>query len=320
MELTEQQRDRALGVFAGTACGDALGAPYEFHGTVNYPTPITMTGGGDMGWKPGEWTDDTSMAVIIAQALAEQGTLTADALDVIAVGFEQWERTAPDAGNQTRAVMADVRAHRVSGASMTRASRVFAEGNPRADGNGSLMRTAPIVLAYLDDADAMVNAARAASALTHAAADSTDACVLWCYAIHVAVMDGTLDGLRAGLEYLAPERRAVWRERIDAAEGAEPWDFPRNGWVVEALQAAWASITCKRTHEGVDGLNTFARGLDHAVRCGGDTDTVSAIAGGLLGGLHGLSGIPTAWTDVVHGWPGLRASDLVALSERIIGR
>ncbi|MHB0927590.1 MAG: ADP-ribosylglycohydrolase family protein [Candidatus Nanopelagicales bacterium] len=317
MALRAQQIDRAEGALVGTACGDALGAGLEFKTSVPYPHRIAMAGDGILGWKPGEWTDDTSMAIIIASALAEHGTLTADALDSIAKGFEEWARTAPDVGSQTREVMRRTREQGVNAVNMLRASREYAASTDHADGNGSLMRTAPVALAYLDDVNGMVQAARVVSALTHAADDSTDACVLWCSAIQVAVMDGTLDGLRAGLEYLAPERRDIWKVRLDEAEGAEPWDFPKNGWVVHALQAAWAAITCKREHEGVDGMHTFERGVDHAVRCGNDTDTVGAIAGGLLGAVHGLDAVPKAWFELLHGWPGLRGPDLVSLTDGI---
>ncbi len=319
MELTAQQLDQARGVLVGTACGDALGAPLEFGLVVHYPRPIGMQPG--RGWKAGEWTDDTSMAIIIARGAAEHGVLTeAPALDAIAVGFEEWARTAPDVGIQTKAVIAAARAHNIDGVHMTLAAKAFADATAHADGNGSLMRTAPVALAFLDDPAGLAAAARAVSSLTHAGVDSTDACVLWTSAIRVAVMEGKLDGLRAGLEYIAPERRALWLQRIEEAEGAEPWDFPNNGWVVHALQAAWSAITCDRPHEGVEGLNAFTHGIDHAVRCGHDTDTVAAIAGGVLGGLHGLAAVPTEWRELLNGWPGMGASDLVALTDTLVGK
>ena len=75
MNLTDDQLDRATGVLLATAAGDALGAGYEF----TYPTAATtidMVGGGPFGWAPGEWTDDTSMAIAIALAADETGDLT----------------------------------------------------------------------------------------------------------------------------------------------------------------------------------------------------------------------------------------------------
>lgn len=317
MKLTQQQHDRALGVMIGTACGDALGAPLEFRPVVPYPAQIMMTGGGSLGWKPGEWTDDTAMAIAIGRAIAEHGGLGDGALNTVAAEFHDWARVAPDIGNQTRHVLDAARFHGRDASDLTAAAAEFARVNSRSDGNGSLMRTAPVALAFLDDPVGLAAAARAVSALTHAADDSTDACVLWTSAIRMAVIDGTLHGLRAGLEFIPAERRALWLERIEAAERSEPWDFAKNGWVVHALQAAIAAVTCSTEHDGAP-VEAFARGVDHAVRCGYDTDTVGAIAGGLLGAVHGFTAIPTAWTDVINGWPDMRVADLVALSDTIL--
>lgn len=313
-----QQQDRARGVLVGMACGDALGAPLEFGPVVPYPAQIGMTGGGSFGWKPGEWTDDTSMAIVISRAAAEYGGLGGAAMDAIAAGFHDWARVAPDVGSQTRHVLGTARFHGTEARHLTAAAVEFAATHARADGNGSLMRTAPVALAFLNDPVGCAAAARTVSALTHAAEDSQDACVLWCNAIRVAVIEGTLDGLRAGLELLAPERRALWAARIDEAEAGEPWDFPSNGWVVHALQAAWAAVVCRNQHDGAP-ASAFVRGVDHAVRSGNDTDTVAAIAGALLGALHGLEAVPADWRDVINGWPGLRADDLIALAEALTG-
>ena len=89
-----------------------------------------------------------------------------------------------------------------------------------------------------------------------------------------------------------------------------PADFTANGWVVEALQAAWCAITT--TGDPVVGdARHVRRALEAAVRGGRDTDTVAAIAGGLLGALYGASAVPARWRRVLHGWPGLRARDLI---------
>jgi ADP-ribosyl-[dinitrogen reductase] hydrolase len=74
------------------------------------------------------------------------------------------------------------------------------------------------------------------------------------------------------------------------------------------------------TGTGDDGpVGHLTRGLDAAVRAGDDTDTVAAIAGGLLGAVYGASAIPEQWRRLLHGWPGLRSEDLVALAGRIVG-
>ncbi|HWG94993.1 MAG TPA: ADP-ribosylglycohydrolase family protein, partial [Mycobacteriales bacterium] len=170
----------------------------------------------------------------------------------------------------------------------------------RTAGNGSLMRTAPVALAHLDDPDALEQAARAVSALTHADPAAGDACVLWCSAIAHAVRTGELD-VRVGLPRVAPP----WAALLDAAEAGEPASFADNGWVVAALQAAWSAVSRAAS---------FDDGLQRAVAAGHDTDTVAAIAGGLLGARYGVSAVPSRYRRLVHGWPGLRSRDLAALA------
>ncbi|BDZ50285.1 hypothetical protein GCM10025867_25260 [Frondihabitans sucicola] len=168
------------------------------------------------------------------------------------------------------------------------------------------MRTAPLVLAFLGEGreGALALAARRISELTHWETDAGDACVLWCLAIRHAVLSGEAD-LGVGIEGLPESRRDLWAERIRVAEASQPRDFGSNGWVVEALQGAWSAIVA---------ATTLQDALERAVRGGRDTDTVAAIAGGLAGALYGASGVPSEWRAVVHGWPGLTASDLDALT------
>jgi len=78
-----------------------------------------------------------------------------------------------------------------------------------------------------------------------------------------------------------------------------------NGWVVAALLGAWSAVS---------GSTSYADGASRAVNGGGDTDTVAAIAGALLGARYGGSAVPVRWRRVLHGWPGLRARDLVSLA------
>ena len=179
------------------------------------------------------------------------------------------------------------------------------------------MRTAPVALAYLDDPDALVEAAHALSALTHADPEAGEACALWCLAIRHAVLEGTFDGLRDALARLPEDRRSVWAARLDEAEQRPPSSFAHNGWVVEALQGAWSAITRTAVPEEVVGTSYPADhlrlALEAAVRGGRDTDTVAAIAGALLGARWGASAVPSAWRRLVHGWPDLRGRDLVRL-------
>jgi protein-tyrosine phosphatase len=115
----------------------------------------------------------------------------------------------------------------------------------------------------------------------------------------------------------------LWASRLDVAEASQPSDFKNNGWVVEALQAAWSAIVTTPIPQDDPPTGSFRvdhlrLALDTAVRGGGDTDTVAAIAGGLLGAAYGASAVPAQWRRLLHGWPGLATRDLVALSSRIV--
>ena len=91
MTLTTAQLDRAVGVLLGTAAGDALGAPYEFGPPRGPELEVAMVGGGSFGWEPGEWTDDTSMAIAIAEVAATGADLRdEEALDAIVHRWHEW--------------------------------------------------------------------------------------------------------------------------------------------------------------------------------------------------------------------------------------
>lgn len=316
--------DRAAGVLLGAAAGDALGAGYEFGLPLPAGTPVGMVGGGAFHWQPGEWTDDTAMAVAIAEVAGRgQDLRTPAAQDAVVARWVEWARNAKDVGSQTRIVLDAVR-DRPTAAAVGSAANVLHARTGRTAGNGSLMRTAPVALAHLYDPAALVAAARAVSALTHPDPEAGEACVLWCLAIRHAVLHGSLDGLRLALDHLPPARAAVWAARLDEAEANPPAHFSNNGWVVQALQGAWSAIQRTPIPAADGSAGSFPEqhlqhALEAAVRGGRDTDTVAAIAGALLGARWGAAGVPQHWVAELHGWPGLRAPDLVRLAAQIAG-
>jgi ADP-ribosylglycohydrolase len=317
MELTTQQLDRAAGVLLGQACGDALGVPYEF-GRVPQGEP-EMKGGGLGPYAPGEWSDDTQMAICIARVAATGADLTsAEALEAIAENFLDWYAAgATDVGIQTRGVLTAT--HRASGPAHVRMREAAAELHERSGrtaGNGALMRTSVVGLTDVADREATARAARAIADLTHTDPLAGDSCVIWSEAIRVAVTTGELNVL-GGLDLVAANRRSQWHTWLrDAVLRAEPARHSPNGFTVTALQAALAAVS-KAVHTA-EGPHRFRTGLIEAVRAGNDTDTVAAIAGGLLGALHGESAIPAQWRRQVHGWPGLRSRDLVGLAHATV--
>lgn len=317
-QLSAAQSDRAAGVLLGQACGDALGAGYEFGPSIPAEVPVSMIGGGGFGWAPGEWTDDTQMSIPLleaAETALADGTQLLDHLDDVAVAWAEWARHAADVGNQTRSVLSVFRS---SGASTADAlldcSRRQHERTGHTAGNGSLMRTAPVALAYLGDEERIAAAARVVSNLTHYDEDAGDACVLWCLAINHAVLTGKLD-VEAGLRFIPESRRELWELRCFEAVCREPVEFDRNGWVVHALQAAWCAIASTESvvldsAAGTYPAQHFQLALENAVRVGQDTDTVAAIAGQLLGALWGYSAVPAEWRRLVHGEPGLTGTEI----------
>ncbi|GAA5161343.1 hypothetical protein GCM10011366_09450 [Ornithinimicrobium tianjinense] len=316
MQLSPAQTDRAAGVLLGQAVGDALGVPYEF-GTARFDasTGPQMSGGGLGNYAPGEWSDDTQMAVCVAEVLATGAAVDDAALEAVADGFLRWHADGPaDIGAQTSSVLGRTR-RRTHGiptrTAMVEASRGLHERTGRTAGNGALMRTAVVGLHRLDDRDATAGAARAIAELTHWDPLAGDSCVLWSEAVRVAVTEGVLD-LRSGLDLLPAARRDDWLRRIEEAETREPTSFRDNGFTVTALQAAWSST--HHTQPSEPGPDHVAAALHAAIAIGHDTDTVAAIAGGLLGARYGVSGLPARWTRRVHGWPGLRSHDLVRLA------
>lgn len=323
MTLTTAQLDRACGVLLGTAAGDALGAPYEFGPPRGPDLEVAMAGGGAFRWQPGEWTDDTSMAIAIAEVATTGADLRQEeAQDAIARRWHEWSQHAADVGVQTRSVLSQAGRNGISAQKARTESAALHKHSGRTAGNGSLMRTAPVALAYLDDEAALVEAARAISELTHYDPEAGDACVLWCCAIRHAILTGELD-VRIGLQHIDEVRRDLWMSRLDASESSKPSDFVNNGWVVEALQAAWSAIATTPVPQddpakGVFRVDHLRLALDAAVRGGNDTDTVAAIAGGLLGAAYGASAVPADWRRLLHGWPGVRARDLVAMATRIV--
>ncbi|UTT58928.1 ADP-ribosylglycohydrolase family protein [Cellulosimicrobium cellulans] len=322
--------DRASGVLLAQAAGDALGVPYEFAqppGPGRRDEVAVMRGGGLGPYAPGEWSDDTQMSVCVARVTAAHDVLApvpdafgATPLDAVAAGFEAWlTGGASDVGTQTAAVLRAAAARRGPAATRLReASAALHAATGRTAGNGALMRTGVVGLVALGDRDATARAARAVAEITHTDPLAAESCVLWSEAVRVAVTEQRLD-VRAGLDLLPSDAAARWSAWVADAELARPTaDLRQNGFTVTALQAAWHAITTTPAPAG-SGLadrDHLVAALQAAVSIGGDTDTVAAIAGALLGARYGAGAVPHEWASAVHGWPGIRARVLTALARR----
>ena len=308
-ELTKAHRhQRVLGALVGSAVGDALGAPFEFGPpgafSQRFPAPARglateMCGG--RGWRPGEWTDDTQMALIVAGSLLDNDGL--NEADIFA-RFQGLAAGGPaDVGNQTRAVLG-------SGQAWDEAARRHFEAGQRSAGNGSLMRTTPAAVFFADRGpDESADAARRISDLTHGDPAAGDGCAIF-HRLIAAALDGSdpLAVLREALADVPAERRTKWAATLaagwtpdDATEGnGAVW--PTLGTAVWALRNGWP----------------FEEAMRHVIDVGGDTDTIACVAGGLLGAVQGIQAIPSRWTTPLNGeLPGNPpvATDLISLED-----
>lgn len=319
MQLSTIQRDRAVGAILGSAAGDALGAPYEFEPARTNSQPVRMEGGGYYDWSPGEWTDDTDMAIAILQLIAAGKSLNqSETQSELVDSWAKWAKRAKDVGVQTRTILASLSEH--SKAAALSLSEELHVRTGRTAGNGSLMRTGPVALGNLGSAESTAEAARSVSMLTHWDDDAGDACVLWSLAIRSAILNGELD-IKVGLPFIPEARAARWLSLIDEAEGNVPSFFAHNGWVIHAFQAAWSAIYITKSTDSA--LFEFEAdrlkfGLEQAVRAGNDTDTVAAIAGSLLGAYYGATAVPSEWRLKLHGWPDLTERDLTRMAHNAV--
>ena len=276
MVLSDDFRDRARGLLVGLAIGDAIGAPVEFDPPASIAGRrdelFAMPGGGSFDWAPGEFTDDSQMALVLARHLRERdGALEQDAL---AADFAAWADDARDVGIQTRTVLDAVS----RGEGWRSATAALAA---TAAGNGSLMRVAPVAIAAATPEDAAA-LARAQSAVTHPNESCLDACAVFASALWDA-----LDGGVPSLEELA--RRARTESVTHAIERAASGPAPEmSGWVLHTLTGAlWAE----------HGTTAFGDAVWRAVSLGHDADTVGAVAGALAGARWGLHAIPRSLSE-----------------------
>lgn len=287
-------RDRATGCLLGLAIGDALGTTVEFRRRGSFEPVRDIVGGGPFALKPGQWTDDTSMALCLADSLIECGAF--DVTDQMQ-RYVRWWR---DGYRSSTGVCFDI------GGTTRRALREFERnGNPFAGstepdtaGNGSLMRLAPIPIRYQNDAREAVIRAAQSSRTTHAATDAVDACRYFAALVAGALRGASKDELTSG-RFMPdgvdwnrhPLCEGVERIAAGSFRHEEPARVSASGYVLHTLEAAlWAFW----------GSSSFEQGALMAVNLGEDADTTGAVNGQIAGAFYGRSGLPSRWLDVLH--------------------
>lgn len=284
--------DRRRGALIGLAVGDALGAAVEFKSPGSFARVTGFRDGGPHRLEAGEWTDDTSMALALADSITTVGWDLNDQAD----RYVQWWKTGKysvngrcfDIGITTRAALCNY----VSG----KDALASGDRSDRASGNGSIMRLAPVPIRYVHLYPTQVHElsrlAEESSLPTHASAQCVSACrylaTVLAALIHGADRDEVLSpnsGPLAQLHDIKPLHPLIQEVAHGSFRQKQPPEIQGSGWVVKSLEASlWAF------HDA----DTFEEAVLRAVNLGDDADTTGAICGQLAGAYWGESNIPKA--------------------------
>jgi ADP-ribosyl-[dinitrogen reductase] hydrolase len=293
------EADRFRGCLLGLAAGDAVGTTVEFAPRGSF-TPLTdMVGGGPFNLRPGEWTDDTSMALCLATSLLERRGF--DARDQMELYCRWWEEgyfsstgKCFDIGNTVRAALMRFQQTGEPFAGSTHAQSA---------GNGSIMRLAPAAMYWSSNVDDAIKYCGESSRTTHGAEECVDACrylglVLW-RALQDASKEEMLadcgDGVVAAPAIRALAAGSYRRKSVDEIRGS--------GYVVQSLEAA---LWCFWQGE------SFEECVLAAVNLGEDADTTGAICGQIAGAFYGESRIPEPWVERL-----VRADEIRLISDEL---
>lgn len=298
--------ERYYGSLVGLAVGDALGAPVEGLAPGMFPKVTNFCGGGFHHIEPGEWTDDTALAMCLAESLiARHGFEPADAMDRIRqwwrAGYWSCREAAFGIGSTTQAAIEYYEAEGAPYAGLT---------SEASASNGSIMRLAPVPLYYASQPKEALEFSGASSRLTHSSRLCIDACRFF-----GALIVGAVNGVEKE-ELLAPGYSPVqgsWLSQpltgeIELIARGSYWEkappaIRGRGHVTDCLEAAlWAFAS----------TDNYADGVLAAVNLGEDADTTAAVYGQLAGAYYGISGIPEVWRDVIH-----YRKKIIRLAERL---
>jgi ADP-ribosylglycohydrolase len=287
MDLVERYR----GCLLGLATGDALGTTLEFQAPGSFEPIDDMIGGGPFELKPGQWTDDTSMALCLAESLIEcLGFDPADQME----RYSRWFRR----GHLSSAGWC----FDIGGTTCSALLRFISDGKPYAGptepttaGNGSIMRLAPVPLFFAGSPEEAVARAADSSRTTHGAVEAVDGCRYLAALLVGAVNGASKEELLAdvytpvpGLWDAAPLSPRIAEIAAGSFRRRDPPEIRGTGYVVQSLEAAlWA----------FDRSADFRDGALLAVNLGDDADTTGAVYGQLAGAFYGEAEIPTPWRE-----------------------
>lgn len=295
--------DRARGALLGTFVGDALGMPFEGAGAEAVAAPLEME---EARLGRGTYTDDTQMTIALAESLLACGRVDEEHL---ARAFLELYDPRRGYGAGTTEVLARWRAGEPVAAA---SSRLF--GGQGSMGNGAAMRVAPIGVMFAGARDSLSEQAERSARLTHAHPLGVDAAV-----VQAAAVAAGLTGGDALAEARAAARTAELRTGVERASELLG-ERPTPGAVAAELgtssagpESVPAAIYAAAAHRSLEDAVTFA------VRCGGDTDTIGAMAGAIAGARDGASAIPGRWLEALEDGERGRAH-VERLADRLVGR
>lgn len=296
MSSPNHVQNRYRGSLLGLAVGDAVGTTLEFMPRGTFPRLTDMVGGGPFNLKPGQWTDDTSLALCLAESLVEQqGFVPVDQLQRYLMWWKNgyWSSTGKcfDIGNTTIAGLSH----------FSKTGEVVAPtSEPRMAGNGSIMRLAPVPMAFRLAGSQMHTRAEESSLTTHAAPVAVEAASYFSGLIAGALSgvdkDTLLDDFYSPAEgYFSPYRNPLETDIWEVAKGSfkekSESEIRGSGYALHTLEAAlWAFYH----------TDNYEEGLLKVVNLGEDTDTTGAVYGQLAGAFYGMDQIPQRWLNKVY--------------------
>ncbi|CRM14110.1 ADP-ribosyl-[dinitrogen reductase] glycohydrolase [Pseudomonas sp. 28 E 9] len=275
--------DRYRGSLLGLACGDAVGTTVEFMPRGTFSPVTDMVGGGPFNLQPGQWTDDTSMALCLAESLLRKGGF--DAADQMGRYLNWWKWGYLSSTGECFDIGMTVR--EALAAFETTGEAFSGSTDPYSAGNGSMMRLAPVVLFYFPDLENIRRFSALSSRTTHAAQEAIECCLLLAEAIGNALCGVPKHEVLRLVDTAlsAPKVMAIARgEYRDKAQA----DIKGSGYAVASLEAAFWCF---------EHTASFAEAVLAAANLGDDADTTAAIVGQLAGAHYGVHGIPIGWLD-----------------------
>lgn len=279
----ETDLNRFRGCLLGLAVGDAVGTTVEFQARGTFPPVTDMVGGGPFRLEPGQWTDDTSMALCLATSLiSKDGFDAVDQMDRYWDWYQNGTLSSTgrcfDIGNTVRQAL---ETYKDTG------NPFSGRTDPYSAGNGSLMRLAPIPIFYFPDLQKILWFAAESSRTTHGARECLEACQLFSEMLfkllsgadRASALFKTTFG--ASMPKIKQIALGSYRDKsVDGINGS--------GYVVESLEAAlWCFYH----------TDSFEAAILQAANLGDDADTTAAICGQIAGAFYGESGIPARWLN-----------------------